>query len=158
VKRSIIIELMEEHSAANFYTIRFKDESESGFDQFISQFDVEEYENDVDAIVYWMDKIGALGALERHFKPEGHPRVGAIPIPPPSSRLRLYCFRMCDEILILGGGGMKQTRSYQQDPVLMQHVTVIKRVGLKLLRSVEKGTTFRNGKYLSGRLEFEIDI
>jgi hypothetical protein len=39
-----------------------------------------------------------------------------------SHRLRLYCLRISDQILIIGNGGIKTTATYQQDPVLNGYV------------------------------------
>ena len=36
-----------------------------------------------------------------------------------SRKLRLYCLRISDQILILGNGGVKTTRTYEEDPKLM---------------------------------------
>jgi hypothetical protein len=158
VKRSVLVELMEEHAGANFYSIRFADETDSLFEQFITKFDTPRFKEDVDSIVYWLDKIGERGALERHFRNEGHPNVKAIPIPPPSSKLRLYCFRLSDEILVFGGGDIKQTRTYQEDPVLTRHVKIVRAVGTTIQQRISIGTTTNVARELYGQLDFKINI
>jgi hypothetical protein len=158
VKRLVSVELFEEHPAVNYYVIRFWDEDESLFDQFLTRFDTDEFETDLQSITYWLDVIGNRGALERYFKPEGHPRVKAIPVPPPNSVLRLYCFRISDQVLILGGGKDKRVRKFQDDPELQMHVTIVKTVGKKLLRFIELRKASVDGKMLKGKLTFEIGI
>lgn len=51
-----------------------------------------EYDEDIDVIIAWLDKIAERGALLRHFRPEGNyaDGVGAIPIEV-GNRVRLYC-------------------------------------------------------------------
>ena len=39
-----------------------------------------------------------------------------------SHKLRLYCLRISDQILILGNGGIKNTRTYQEDETLSGYV------------------------------------
>ena len=46
--------------------------------------------------------------------------VCAVPIE--SGKLRLYCLRMSDQILIVGNGGVKSTRTYNEDPILSGYV------------------------------------
>jgi hypothetical protein len=158
VKRLVCIELFEEHQAVNYYSIRFSDENETLYDQFLTNFSAEEFEKDLYAITYWMDKIGESGALERYFKPEGHPKVKAIPIPPPSSVLRLYCFRISENILIIGGGKEKLVRAFQDDAELFNHVQIVKKVGKKIERYKEKNKISVNDKVLTGKLTFEIEL
>jgi hypothetical protein len=158
VKRLISVELLEEHQAVNYYAIRLDGDEETLFERFLSEFDTDEFQHDLDTITYWLDKIGTKGALERYFKPEGHPKVKAIPLPPPSSILRLYCFRISDQILLLGGGKDKRVKKYQEDPELYRHVQIVTKVGFKLLRFRDHEKVFINGKQLMGKLTFEIDL
>ena len=152
------VELYEEHEVINLYSILFSDENEPLIDQFLNGYSKPEFEDDLHAISYWLDKIGKRGALERHFKPEGHPQVKAIPVPPPSSKLRLYCFRINDEILIFGGGKIKEVRTFQEDPELLKHVQIVKKTGKKIQRYLDQGKIMKNGKELTGKLTFEIEI
>lgn len=39
-----------------------------------------------------------------------------------SRKLRLYCLRISDQILIVGNGGVKNTRTYQEDTILSGYV------------------------------------
>jgi hypothetical protein len=39
-----------------------------------------------------------------------------------SRKLRLYCLRISNQILILGNGGVKSTRTYQEDERLSGYV------------------------------------
>ena len=44
-----------------------------------------------------------------------------------SRKLRLYCLRISDQIMILGNGGVKTTRTYQEDEELSGYVMDLQR-------------------------------
>ena len=69
-----------------------------------------------------IDRIIANGALERYFRTEGKmaDRVTALAID--SRRLRLYCLRISDQILIMGNGGVKDTSTYEESKELYGYV------------------------------------
>jgi len=157
VKRKIVVELLEEHEKANFYTIRFEGEEISEFDKFYNTFnDREKFEEDLDRIVYWIDKIGEQGVLERNFRPEGG-NLKALLLKTPE--LRLYCFKITDGILILGNGGIKRTRTHNEDPVLNLHAEkILRKVGLLLMSRLSDNKVSVHNNTLYGNLIFEIDI
>ncbi|MBK8883933.1 MAG: hypothetical protein IPN67_16600 [Bacteroidales bacterium] len=118
MKKRLEIELFEEHTNVNIYTIRFKNEI-SEIEKFLDKFPQGcEFDLDISTIIKWLDNIGKRGALERYFRIEGKfkDRVFALPIE--NSNLRLYVIRISDEILILGNGGTKKTKVYNKDPEL----------------------------------------
>jgi hypothetical protein len=158
VKRTICIELLEQHTKATFYTFRFQDEEFSEFDKFFNQFNEQEkFDKEMDTITYWMQVIGREGVLERYFRPEGG-NAKAIPIDI-GRKLRLYCFRIDNIFLLIGGGGHKLVKKYQDDPVLNNAVTTVKKVGKKLLRYHAQGKiTKEPDNTLSGKLTFTIDL
>ncbi|MDE5743880.1 MAG: hypothetical protein K2H62_05950, partial [Bacteroidales bacterium] len=73
----------------------------------------------------------------RYFRVEGKmvDRVCALPID--SGKLRLYCLRLSDKILILGNGGIKSTRTYNEDAVLNGYVMDLQQFD-GLLKEAEK--------------------
>jgi hypothetical protein len=84
-----------------------------------------------------IDKIADKGALERLFRPEGKYSDGVCALPVIQSKLRLYCLRLSDKILILGNGGAKTTRTYNEDDVLKGYVITLQNFE-KLLKDGEK--------------------
>ena len=151
MKRYIIVELFEQHEQASIYTIRFRDKEESEVEEFFALFDTDEYKDDIDIILAAIDKLGENGALERYFRPEGG-YLKAIPLN--ASNLRLYCFRVSDEILILGNGGLKTTQTYNEDPGLNEHVKLLRYVGNMLMKNIEQGRTNVHNKTLYNNLRF----
>lgn len=154
MKRSIFVELFEQHEKTSFYTIRFQQEAESETDNFFSNFDTEEFSEDIDIIIAAIDKIGEVGAEERRFRPEGG-RVKAIPLN--SSSLRLYVYCVSDEIVILGNGGLKQTATYQEDPKLSKYVKILRAVGNILMSRLENNSSQLYNRQLMGNLKFIIN-
>ena len=57
-----------------------------------------------------------------------------------SRQLRLYCLRISDQILILGNGGVKTTRTYEQDPKLLGYVIDLQAFDKALTDAQKKGT------------------
>lgn len=77
------IELIEEHDAVNFYSVRLDHEELSELERFFDKFPEGcDYDEDIDIIIAWLDRIGENGALERYFRYEGTygDGVSAIPI------------------------------------------------------------------------------
>lgn len=81
-----------------------------------------------------------MGALERYFRPEGKLKDGVCALPVLQSKLRLYCLRLSDKILVLGNGGIKKTRTYNEDDTLRGYVLTLQNFE-KLIREGEKDGT-----------------
>ncbi len=91
-------------------------------------------------IVGFIDRIADVGAFERFFRPEGkmNDNVCALSVVP--SKLRLYCLRLSDKILILGNGGVKKTRTYNEDDELKGYVLTLQKFDKLIKEGVEDGT------------------
>lgn len=60
-----------------------------------------------------------------------------VALPVTSSKLRLYCLRLSDRILVLGNGGVKNTRRY--DIVLNGYVMTLQKFEKLLKQEVANG-------------------
>ena len=69
-----------------------------------------------------INRIVANGALERYFRPEGRMKDNLAALSIDSKVLRLYCLRISDQILIVGNGGAKTTRTYEESEELSGYV------------------------------------
>jgi hypothetical protein len=157
VKRSICVELLEEHPTATFYAVRFAEERGTEFDRFFDKFSTMPlYNTDMHTLAYWMEKIGKEGILERFFRPEGGRNLKALPID--FSLLRLYCYNIDNSILLFAGGGHKKTRTYQEDPILDAQVQLIRVTGNKILRYIQSGKIVVVDNKLQGKLCFDIQL
>lgn len=115
--------LLNEGNKCTFYSIKFASEDISEYDRFYSKF-IEDatFNRDLLRIVQILDNIAERGALERLFRPEGKMKDSVVALPILSSKLRLYCLRLTDGILILGNGGIKNSRTYNEDDSLRGYV------------------------------------
>lgn len=133
--------LVNEGNNATIYTLQFLSESESEFERFYSQFKEDtEYSEDLMRIVAFINKIADSGALERFFRPEGKYNDSVCALPVVKSKLRLYCLRLSDKILILGNGSVKNTRTYDEDDTLKGYVMTLQKFEKLLKEEEKKGT------------------
>ncbi len=133
--------LVNNADGCTIYTIQFLSESDSEFERFYARFkDDAEYNPDLMKIVALINKIADMGALERYFRPEGKLKDGVCALPVLQSKLRLYCLRLSDKILVLGNGGVKKTRTYNEDDTLKGYVLTLQNFE-KLIREGEKDGT-----------------
>lgn len=133
--------LVNNADGCTIYTIQFLSESDSEFERFYARFkDDAEYNPDLMRIVALINKIADMGALERYFRPEGKLKDGVRALPVLQSKLRLYCLRLSDKILVLGNGGVKKTRTYNEDDTLKGYVLTLQNFE-KLIREGEKDGT-----------------
>ena len=156
MKRKTIIELFEQCDSVNYYTFRFVDDNDSEFDKFFNKFDKDEdFDHDFNVILTWLDRIGEEGADIAYFRKEGG-SLKALPVN--GGKLRLYCFRVSECIVVLGNGGNKKTRTYQEDPLLNKFVSDLNEVGRKLWNRFNgTGSASIHNCELFGNLEFEIE-
>ena len=55
-------------------------------------------------------------------------------------KVRLYCLRLSDSILILGNGGIKKTRTYDEDDELRGFVVTLQNFDKLIKQGVKEGT------------------
>ncbi len=120
--------LVNNTDACTIYTIQFLSENESEYERFYNRFkDDAEFNPDLMRIVALINKIADLGALERYFRPEGKYNDKVCALPVLQTKLRLYCLRLSDKILVLGNGGIKKTRTYNEDETLKGYVLTLQK-------------------------------
>lgn len=111
----------------------------------------------MDVIVAWLDRIGETGALERYFRPEGKYGDGVSAIPIESGKLRLYCLRLSDKILIFGNGDAKDTKSWQESETLSAYVQLLMDTSRFIASRVRDGKLLLVDKEIVGDLQFVRD-
>ena len=82
--------------------------------------------------------------------------VSAIPIE--GGKLRLYCLRISEQIVILGNGGVKNTQTYEVDPKLYGHVFDLQKFEKILNDSIAKGYVRIEERTLSGIDDITFEI
>ena len=133
--------LVNETKHCTLYTIQFLSENDSEFEQFYNKFkDDVEFNPDLMRIVGFIGKIADFGALERYFRPEGKMNDRVVALPVVQSKLRLYCLRLSDNILILGNGGVKNTKTYEESRELSGYVLTLQNFDKLIKEGVKNGT------------------
>lgn len=133
--------LIKEGEKCTIYTLQFLRDTESEFEKFISKFkDNAEYSEDYVRIAAFISRIARSGALERYFRPEGKISDSVVALPVLFSKLRLYCLRLSDKILVLGNGGVKSTRTYDEDETLKGYVITLQKFEKLLKKGVKEGS------------------
>lgn len=145
------LEIVEQSELVSLYSIKFNGENVTEFEKFLQTFkDNAELNADFQRIVYAVSKILTNGALERYFRPEGKFNDGVCAIPIESGQLRLYCLRMSDQILIVGNGGVKATRTYNEDPILSGYVLDLQKFEKLIEAGVKNGSLSIEEKEIVG--------
>ena len=146
--------LVNETDNCTLYTIQFQNEDESEYERFYNKFkDDVEYNPDLMRIVAFINKIAQYGAFERFFRPEGKISDHVVALPVITSKLRLYCLRLSDKILILGNGGIKNSRTYNEDDTLRGYVITLQNFENLLKEGQQKGIVTITEKNIDIRKE-----
>ena len=123
------------------FSLVFENEAYSEFEKFIARFkDEAAVSRDLNVILSYIERmVDGAGFLERYFRPEGKMRDGVCALPVVSGKLRLYCLRLSDSVLIAGGGGYKHTQTYEEDPTLNGYVISLQKLDELIKYEVKRG-------------------
>ncbi len=137
-----------------WYTVRLEGRDVSEFRDFQQRMSAEEKdETELNEIRRFIRQIGKFhGAHPKHFK---HERA-AERLPPPyyyietddpnDFGLRLYCIRLCNEIVILLNGGRKTNLNPEKCPNCSAHFKLANRLAVKI-----------NDAILENRIELDVE-
>ncbi len=138
--RKVTLKTIEQNDNVGMFSICFDGNSESEFENFLLSFkDNAVYNKDFNAILLALAKIIDKGALERFFRVEGRMKDHVSALSIDSRKLRLYCLRISDQILILGNGGIKLTRTYEEDKLLSGYVMDLQTFDKVLMNAQKSG-------------------
>ena len=122
------------------FSICFDGGEESEFEKFLNEFkDNATYNKDFNVILLALSKIIDKVALERFFRNEGRMNDNVKALAIDARKLRLYCLRISDQILIVGNGGVKTTRTYQEDSKLSGYVMDLQTFDKVLIKAQKSG-------------------
>jgi len=140
MKKKTTLELIEQSQKVSLYSISFEMDRTTEFERFLRKFEAEASLNtDYQKVLYALSIILDKGALERYFRPEGHMNDNLCALPIESGKIRLYCLRISDEILILGNGDVKQTVTYEEDAKLLGYAMDLQKFDQLLRKDIEDG-------------------
>ena len=134
------LKTIEQNDNVGLFSICFDDTEESEFEKFLREFKNNAiYNKDFNTILLALEKIIDKGALERFFRNEGRMNDNVKALAIDSRKLRLYCLRISDQVLILGNGGVKNTRTYQEDERLSGYVMDLQTFDRVLIKAQKTG-------------------
>ena len=137
---NVKLKTIEQNDNVGMFSICFDDSEESEFEKFLNEFkDNATYNKDFNVILLALSKIIDKGALERFFRNEGRMRDNVKALAIDSRKLRLYCLRISDQVLILGNGGVKTTRTYQENEKLSGYVMDLQTFDKVLVKAQKTG-------------------
>ncbi len=128
----------------SWYTVKLEGKDISEFKDFQQRMSKNaKDETELNEIRRYIRQIGKyLGALTKHFK---HERA-AERLPPPyhyietddpdDFGLRLYCIRLCNEIVILLNGGRKTSSNPEKCPNCSSHFKLANRIAIKINEAI----------------------
>lgn len=127
---------------ATVYSVQLDDGTDL-FDQFLKENSAE-YEKDVKDILQRIRSISRKAGAQKHFfkTKEGKPGDGVCALyDTPEKHLRLYCIRMGNTVIILGGGGPKPKEicALQEDPKLKHENYLLRDISKELTDKMRNG-------------------
>jgi len=148
---------------ASIYSVQTKNTNDEFQDTLFDEF-VKENKNsllsELKDLFTRLKTIGNnTGARESFFKiNEGVPGDGVCALyDNPKKRLRLYCIRYGTDLIILGGGGIKNVQKLQDDKKLKDENYLLRRLSFKITECLKNGeiTFSHNFLDLEGNLIIE---
>ena len=79
-----------------------------------------------------------------------------VALPVLSSKLRLYCLRLSNGILVLGNGGVKNSRTYEEDDSLRGYVLNLQKFEELLKEGQKNGTVIIRERVIETDNTFEL--
>lgn len=160
LKATATIQSVRQTEKAGLFTICFDGESYNEFQKFITKNDEDvELHSDLQEILRVLRRmVDELGFLERLFRPEGKMRDRVAAIPVTSNKLRLYCLRLSDGVLIVGNGGRKRTRTYNENDELSGYVLTLQKLDALLKAAEKKGVISIEKTTISGLDDNTFDL
>ena len=141
MEQEVVLEFLQKSEKAALFTIHFKNDNESEFTKFMLKYRGDAKLNkDYQRIIFAVSKCLEVGVLERFFRPEGKVKDNVCALPIESGKLRLYCLRLSDKILIIGNGGVKATKTYNENAELSGYVLTLQKFDEILRMELKKGT------------------
>lgn len=139
-ERRVSLKTIEGNDNVCLYSICFEESEESEFELFLNTFkENAKYNKDFNKILNALTKVVEQGALERFFRIEGKMSDNVCALSIDARYLRLYCLRISDQILIIGNGGVKRTRTYEENEELSGYVMDLQAFDKALAEAQKRG-------------------
>lgn len=151
MRRKMTLKTIEQNDIVCLYSICFEGDEKSEFEKFLAEFkDNARLNKDFQTIIFALKKIIEKGALERFFRMEGKMKDSICALSLDSRCLRLYCLRISDQVLILGNGGEKVTRTYEENENLSGYVLDLQKFDFLLKEARKNGKVKVENNIITG--------
>jgi len=147
--------LVQRGSKSSIYSVMFEGEQETEFDKFLTDPEVTTHSNFEELLAQIDEIINRYGCQTRFFKPESSASDSVEALW--RGNLRLYCCKYGHIILILGSGGVKRTRTYQEDPKLDQIVKMMAKVSNLVDEKIKEREIWYEDNMFRGDLTFSVE-
>ncbi len=101
---------------AHIYTVLVEGDDATLLERFFDDNAI--HEDELMDILQRLKVMGTATGCPRHFFTEGEGALGDGVVAMKSGKLRLYGIYFNRALVLFGSGGWKETRSYQEDPIL----------------------------------------
>ena len=156
----VYIEEVQKTDIAGLFTISFEGDDATEFQKFIEKFKEDATrKEELSVILTAINRmLNASGFLERYFRPEGKMSDHVVALPVERTKMRLYCLRMSDSVLIVGNGGIKSTKTYEEDECLNGYVITLQKLDKLLNHAIKSGKVIIEETMISGIDKTEFDL
>lgn len=115
---SFVLEPVTSGKKGHIYTVRFLADTDSEFVKFLTNGEIKSRPERPGLIAHLQAMAERSGFQKRFFREEEKPTDSVEALSRESGPIRLYCCRWTERTLILGDGGLKFVRRYEDDPHL----------------------------------------
>ena len=150
----IYFELYSQSGKVSIYTIRFEGCPIAETDSFVDEYFEKGFFEDIRSIKRWLTNIKTRGAQLRYFRPENNVAAGPVTF----SRLRIYCIRCSDRIIILDGGGEKKGQKTQDGAETWRAMKLMMAIDLKLIEKIREKAIYYSDDLMTLEGELFVDI
>lgn len=136
------------------YTIRFEGSELSETNNFVNEYSENGFAEDLDMISSWLGYLKDRGAEPRYFRSENNVSAGPVAF----LRLRIYCIRCSQNIVILDGGGEKKGQKTQDGVETWKAMKLMMEIDKRLIEKIGKGDIYFSPDLMKLEGELFIDI
>lgn len=144
----------------HLYTIHFNGQKDNEFDQFLKNTNVNQHKDYSELLGRLNELLNTRGFIGKYFKfyqSETNLLIGYIR-QAGGSDLRLYCSVFGENLLLIGGGGIKTTHSRQGTQEVQDAFARLEYVDQKIAERIENNEIyFDENNFIQGNLKFIVE-
>jgi hypothetical protein len=150
----IYFELYSRSKKVTVYSIRFEGCPVTETDRFVEEYLKKGFSEDIQLIRRWLYNVTTRGAQLRYFRAENNVCAGPVTF----SRLRIYCIRCSDNIIILDGGGEKKGQKTQDGAETWKAMKLMMAIDEKLIEKIQEKEIRHSRDLMTFEGELFVDV